>query len=206
MKIMAEQCGRTPSLTMLTDALAAQGLCARQGAGRVKHFSVRQLWAQEREANGELKINKVPRLMNAADLMTLHYTPAEGARFMALVSFERVEAAGASTRGGVSGISSHIERYSQRAPVSLLWAGCQPSTTRSVRRSGPASTSSSPQSTTPPTSSSRTRTSSPCTPAPAEAAAAAPLAASPTPILAPLGRRLPEPPRRRCGGGVPGGR
>ena len=107
-KIMAEQCGRAPSLTLLTDASAAQGLCARQGAGRVKHLSVRQLWAQEREANGELKIVKVPRVMNAADMMTHHYTPSEGARFMARVSFERVEATGASTRGGVSGISSII--------------------------------------------------------------------------------------------------
>ena len=58
---MAQQCGHFPDLTILTDASAAQRLCARQGAGTVKHLFVRQMRAQEKEAQREFKIKKVSR-------------------------------------------------------------------------------------------------------------------------------------------------
>ena len=65
-------------LEVLTDASAARGVIQRQGAGRVKHLSVKQLWVQERETKGELKISKIPRLLNYADLLTHHWSEAEG--------------------------------------------------------------------------------------------------------------------------------
>ena len=90
-KIMAEQCGEEMNLLLKTDASAAQGLCARQGAGRVKHLTVRQLWAQEKEASGDLKILKVPRLTNCADMFTHHWTKAEGEKFLQHISVQRLE-------------------------------------------------------------------------------------------------------------------
>ena len=90
-KIMAEQCGEDLSLQLKTDASAAQGLCAIQGAGRVKHLTVRQLWAQEKEASGELKIIKVPRLANSADMFTHHWSPTEGDKFLQHISVQRLE-------------------------------------------------------------------------------------------------------------------
>ena len=90
-KHLMQQCGEDPKLEIRTDASAAQGLCARQGAGRVKHLTVRQLWAQEKEANGELKIVKIPRLDNAADMYTHHWTKAEGLKFLNTLSIRRIE-------------------------------------------------------------------------------------------------------------------
>ena len=108
-KIMAQQCGHEPQLTILTDASAAQGLCARQGAGKVKHLSVRQMWAQEKESQGDFQIKKIPREMNVADMMTHHYSKAEGEKFLARVCFERMESTGASIRGGVSGYAGESQ-------------------------------------------------------------------------------------------------
>ena len=90
-KHMMQQCGCDPELELRTDASAAQGLCARQGAGRVKHLTVRQLWAQEKEAAGELKIKKVPRTVNVADMFTHHWSQAEGQKFMQHISIKRLE-------------------------------------------------------------------------------------------------------------------
>ena len=39
LKIMAQQCGQSPGMTVLTDASAAQGLCARQGV-RARQASI----------------------------------------------------------------------------------------------------------------------------------------------------------------------
>ena len=91
-KHMAEQCGNSMQLELRTDAAAAQGLCARQGAGRVKHLTVRQLWAQEREAMGDLKIVKVPRAVNCADMFTHHWSTSEGHWFLQHISIRRLDA------------------------------------------------------------------------------------------------------------------
>ena len=90
-KHMADQCGNTSDLELRTDAAAAQGLCARQGAGRVKHLTVRQLWAQEREAAGDLKIVKVPRAQNCADMFTHHWSNVDGQRFLQHISIRRLK-------------------------------------------------------------------------------------------------------------------
>ena len=86
------QCGEDVALESQTDASAAAGLCSRQGAGKVKHLTVRQLWAQEKEAAGELKIRKVPRSDNAADMFTHHWSTAEGNKFLRHISIRRTAA------------------------------------------------------------------------------------------------------------------
>ena len=48
-------------LDILTDASAARGVVQRQGAGRIKHLTIKQLWVQERESAGYLTITKSPR-------------------------------------------------------------------------------------------------------------------------------------------------
>ena len=91
-KHMLQQCGLHPALELRTDASAACGLCARQGAGKVKHITFRQLWAQEKEAEGKFKITKVPRTHNCADMLTHHWAAAEGLKFLQLISTKRLEA------------------------------------------------------------------------------------------------------------------
>ena len=91
-KHLVQQCGVECTLELRTDAAAACGLCARQGAGKVKHLTVRQLWAQEKVAAGVFRITKVPRLDNHSDLLTHHWTASEGSRYMPMISLQRLEA------------------------------------------------------------------------------------------------------------------
>ena len=74
---MAREFLEEVALAMHTDASAAKGVIQRQGAGRVKHLSIKQLWAQERESEGELGIRKIPRAINWADLLTHHWSETE---------------------------------------------------------------------------------------------------------------------------------
>ena len=61
----------------LCRTLPLVGVVQRQGAGKVKHLSIRQLWVQERESRDELVISKLPREHNVADLLTHHYSESE---------------------------------------------------------------------------------------------------------------------------------
>ena len=74
---------------MKADASAARGVILRQGAGRVKHLSVKQQWVQERVANHELEVTKIPRAGNWADLMTHHWSESEGEKLLSVMYMER---------------------------------------------------------------------------------------------------------------------
>ena len=88
-------------LEILTDASAARGVIQRQGAGRIKHLSVKQLCVQERESTGALKITKIPRIENYADLLTHHWTENEGAPMIAGMGLAiRGRSGEAPARGG----------------------------------------------------------------------------------------------------------
>ena len=71
-----------------TDSGACVGICDRAGSGRIKHLEVRQLWVQEKMAEGRIRVVKVPRLKNPADLMTHHWTRREGEMHMELLGAE----------------------------------------------------------------------------------------------------------------------
>ena len=86
---MAHELLHSVPLMIKTDASAVRGVVQRQGAGKVKHLEVRQLWIQEREANGQLQVVKVPRAVNWSDLMTHHWSESEGERLIAGMSVLR---------------------------------------------------------------------------------------------------------------------
>jgi len=75
---MSVEMGIPLALKLRTDASAAVGILSRQGVGRVKHLQVRQLWMQERIRDEEMKLIKIPRELNPADLMTHHWNEREG--------------------------------------------------------------------------------------------------------------------------------
>ena len=75
-------------LRILTDSSAARGIVLRSGVGKVKHLEVKSLWIQEREANGDLQWIKIPRQQNSANLLTHHYTEAEGKLHMGNMGLE----------------------------------------------------------------------------------------------------------------------
>ena len=76
-------------LTIKTDASAAVGVVQRQGAGKVKHLEVKQLWIQELEREGKVKMVKVPRAINWADLLTHHWNTVEGEVMLSGMGLER---------------------------------------------------------------------------------------------------------------------
>ena len=76
-------------LEVRTDASAARGIVQRQGTGKVKHLEVRQFWVQEREANHQLQVIKIPRAINWSDLMTHHWSESEGDMLLAGMSVLR---------------------------------------------------------------------------------------------------------------------
>ena len=57
-------------LVLCTDASACKGMLLRHGSGKVKHLSVKQLWAQECVKAFEIVVLKVPREENPSDVLT----------------------------------------------------------------------------------------------------------------------------------------
>ena len=90
---LVRHCGSPGTeLRLHTDASAAVGVCRRFGSGKQKHSSIKQLWAQEKEAEGAFRITKVTRDHNCADMYTHHWSKQEGDKFMQHISVRNVSA------------------------------------------------------------------------------------------------------------------
>ena len=59
-------------LQLWTDSTASQGICARQGLGKVRHLDVQELWIQQRIRNQDFDLFKVLGEDNPSDLFTKH--------------------------------------------------------------------------------------------------------------------------------------
>ena len=68
--LIEETQGVTVTLNLCTDASACKGMLLRHGTGKVKHLSVKQLWAQECVKSFNIEILRVPREDNPADILT----------------------------------------------------------------------------------------------------------------------------------------
>ena len=66
----------------VTDSSAARGAVLKAGHGRMKHVHLNVLWIQEKAQNREIFFEKVVRDKNVADLLTHHWTAAEGAKHL----------------------------------------------------------------------------------------------------------------------------
>ena len=67
---LLSEIGINVELQLKGDSSAAQGTLQRVGSGRVKHLETRQLWLQEKIQQGIVKVSKVPRSENWADVLT----------------------------------------------------------------------------------------------------------------------------------------
>ena len=74
---LEEELGRWLVVKLYGDSSANHGMIQRQGAGKVKHLTVRQMRLQQQAKLGVLVHNKIPRLINAADILTHHWTKTE---------------------------------------------------------------------------------------------------------------------------------
>ena len=66
-------------LSIRGDSSAALGIVQRKGCGKVKHLAVKQLWLQEKVAEKEVTVTKIPRAENSADALTHHWSKASNA-------------------------------------------------------------------------------------------------------------------------------
>ena len=82
MKGLMEDLGVEVEVQVNTDSSAAKSITARNGAGRVRHIEVRELWVQDRVAKGELKIVKVKGEDNLVDGLTKHVDKQKMEQYM----------------------------------------------------------------------------------------------------------------------------
>ena len=68
-----------------TDSSAAKGIVSREGCGKLKHLSVKQLWVQEAIDNDKVTLLKVLRAENPSDALTHHWLGVEGERHFPVV-------------------------------------------------------------------------------------------------------------------------
>jgi hypothetical protein len=58
------------SIGIEIDSKAAQGTCSKRGLGTAKHIAIADLWLQDAQRRGQLRIDRVPTDRNTADLGT----------------------------------------------------------------------------------------------------------------------------------------
>ena len=105
-KYMAEELGHDHKLVIKTDASAAVGVVLRHGTGKVKHSHIKQMWIQEKAKDGILKVEKNPRRINAADLMTHHFTDHEADVHLKSMNVARSSSSNNPVRALPCGISA----------------------------------------------------------------------------------------------------
>ena len=69
-----EQIGMQLDVTIASDSSAARGICTRTGSGKVRHFSIKELWIQEACRKKEFQLGSVDTLLNWADIGTKAHT------------------------------------------------------------------------------------------------------------------------------------
>ena len=66
-----------PGIKLTVDASACKGMLLRQGAGRVKHLTTKQLWVQGAIQSYGVEVSRTPREFNSADALTHPTSSAE---------------------------------------------------------------------------------------------------------------------------------
>ena len=69
-ELMREILNHELELKLFVDASACRGILLRQGAGKVKHLTTKQLWVQGAIQSYGISVLKVDRSVNAADALT----------------------------------------------------------------------------------------------------------------------------------------
>ena len=88
---LEEELGRHLLIRLYGDSSANHGIIQRQGTGKVKHLSVRQLWLQQQAELGNCEHRKIPRALNSADMLTHHWTKAEAVNHLSRLQVRREE-------------------------------------------------------------------------------------------------------------------
>lgn len=99
---LLSEMGETRWIQLYGDSSANHGIITRQGTGKVKHLSVRQLWLQERVSQGGMSHKKIPRAGNHSDVLTHHFSRAEAEHHFPDMGIQRTEGNTVNVRGSAS--------------------------------------------------------------------------------------------------------
>ena len=69
-EILPERLRPEKVFRLYSDATAGRGICQRQGPGKVRHLSIRNLWIQDLVEKRIVQISKIQGTENVADLLT----------------------------------------------------------------------------------------------------------------------------------------
>ena len=78
----------TKPVRLKLDANATKGALAKVGSGRMKHIETHELWLQEKVRAGEFRLEKIPRVVNCADMFTHSWKAATGSEFLKQMSLK----------------------------------------------------------------------------------------------------------------------
>ena len=81
--------GENVQMDLSVDASACKGMIMRAGRGRVKHLSTKQLWIQGAVEAWGMKVHKIPRNDNCADILTHSSSHAEVKQHLQQMSYYR---------------------------------------------------------------------------------------------------------------------
>ena len=88
LKSVAKNFGETLNIELLIDASATVGICNRSGLGKLKHVEVEDLWLQGVVKEKKVKLQKIARVHNVADMMTKSLSRKEALRQLKLMGIE----------------------------------------------------------------------------------------------------------------------
>ena len=74
---------------LVMDSSAAKGTVTRRGSGKIKHLTSKQLWIQEAIQSYDIKVIKIDRSLNSADLLTHQCLKSDFNNHLARVHFIR---------------------------------------------------------------------------------------------------------------------
>ena len=83
--LLVDMGGERLQVRLCIDASAAVGAIVKRGSGRMKHIETQELWIQQAVHRGTLRCEKIPRDKNCADMLTHHWTRAEGTNQLAIM-------------------------------------------------------------------------------------------------------------------------
>ena len=83
---MLGEIGLDTSAVLLGDSSACHGTLHRDGAGRMKHLELRQLWLQAKVKSGVIDYVKIPREQNPSDSLAKAWA-ADGPKHFEMAGF-----------------------------------------------------------------------------------------------------------------------
>ena len=87
---MARDLGVELKIVIEVDATTGKSVATKRGLQGIRHMDTKYLWVQQRVANDEFVVKKIPRSINTGDFMTHHADSRnQVVKLMGMMCYER---------------------------------------------------------------------------------------------------------------------